>query len=175
VAARPRRLSVTEIETWMRDPYAIYARHVLRLTALDSLDADPGAAERGRLVHSALDRFVKVHPGALPADAEARLLAIGEEVFGTALSRPGVWAFWWPRFTRIARWVVAQERRRRPELVASYGELSGRLALAGPAGAFAVLCKADRIDRRADGGVMVIDFKSGVVACTSDVEVGLAL
>src|SRR5439155_2916890 len=67
VAARPRRLSVTEIETWMRDPYAIYARHVLRLTALDPLDADPGAAERGRLVHSALDRFVKVHPGALPA------------------------------------------------------------------------------------------------------------
>ena len=28
VAARPRRLSVTEIETWLRDPYAIYARHV---------------------------------------------------------------------------------------------------------------------------------------------------
>jgi ATP-dependent helicase/nuclease subunit B len=30
VAARPRSLSVTEIKTLIRDPYAIYARHVLR-------------------------------------------------------------------------------------------------------------------------------------------------
>ena len=49
VAARPRTLSVTEIETWRRDPYAIYARHILRLKPLDPLDAEPGAAERGTL------------------------------------------------------------------------------------------------------------------------------
>ncbi len=174
VAARPRRLSVTEIETWMRDPYAVYARHVLRLTSLDPLDADPGAAERGRLVHSALDCFVKNHPGALPEDAESRLLTIGEEVFGTALSRPGVWAFWWPRFTRVARWFVAHERQRRTELVGSYGELSGRLVLAGPAGAFELVCKADRIDRRADGGLIIIDYKTGVAPSAGDVEDGYA-
>jgi ATP-dependent helicase/nuclease subunit B len=174
VVARPRRLSVTEIETWMRDPYAIYARHVLRLRALDALDADPGAAERGQLVHRALDRFVKDHPGALPADAEARLLAIGEEVFGSALSRPGVWAFWWPRFTRVARWFIALERQRREDLVASHGELPGRLVLAGPAGPFELVCKADRIDRRTDGGLTLIDYKTGVVPSARDVEDGFA-
>ena len=31
--ARPTSLSVTEIETWLRDPYSIYARHILRLAA----------------------------------------------------------------------------------------------------------------------------------------------
>ena len=31
---RPRRLSVTAIETWLRDPYAIHARHILKLEAL---------------------------------------------------------------------------------------------------------------------------------------------
>ena len=45
LGARPRRLSVTQVETWMRDPYAIYARHVLRLRALEPIDADPGAAD----------------------------------------------------------------------------------------------------------------------------------
>jgi ATP-dependent helicase/nuclease subunit B len=110
----------------------------------------------------------------LPADAEARLLAIGEEVFGTALSRPGVWAFWWPRFTRVARWFIALERQRRKDLVGSHGELLGRLALAGPAGPFELVCKADRIDRRADGGLVLIDYKTGAVPSARDVEDGFA-
>jgi ATP-dependent helicase/nuclease subunit B len=174
VAARPRRLSVTEIETWMRDPYAIYARHVLRLRPLDPLDADPGAAERGQLVHRALDLFVKRYPASLPADAEARLVAIGEEVFGAALSRPGVWAFWWPRFLRVARWFTALESVRRGALAASHGEVSGRLVIAAPAGPFELVCKADRIDRRGDGGLIVIDYKTGALPRRGDVALGFS-
>jgi hypothetical protein len=34
---------VTRIETWMRDPYDLYAERILKLTALDDLDSDPGA------------------------------------------------------------------------------------------------------------------------------------
>ena len=174
VTARPRRLSVTEIETWMRDPYAIYARHVLRLKALDPLDADPGAAERGQLVHRALDRFVKTYPGAPQTDAEARLVAIGEEVFGAALSRPGVWAFWWPRFLRIARWFTALDAKRHGDLVESLGEISGRLVVDAPAGPFELVCKADRIDRRGDGGLVVIDYKTGALPKRRDVRLGFA-
>ena len=67
VETRPRRLSVTAIETWLRDPYAIYARHILELDPLDPLDADPGAAERGLFIHKALGTFVKRFPRELPA------------------------------------------------------------------------------------------------------------
>jgi ATP-dependent helicase/nuclease subunit B len=174
VATRPRRLSVTEIETWMRDPYAIYARHVLRLRALDPLDADPGAAERGLLVHRALDLFVKRHAGAMPQDAEARLAAIGEEVFGPTLSRPGVWAFWWPRFLRIAHWFVAREAMRRSTIAGSHSEVQGGLMVTGPAGPFELVCKADRIDRRHDGALIVIDYKTGALPRRGDVDLGFA-
>ena len=48
--ARPDRLSVTDVETLVRDPYAIYAKRILSLSALDTLDADPGAADRGSIL-----------------------------------------------------------------------------------------------------------------------------
>ena len=64
----------------MRDPYAIYARHILGLEALDPLDAEPGAADRGIALHDALDEFLQAHPaGLLPADALARVRGAGRE------------------------------------------------------------------------------------------------
>ncbi len=174
VAARPRRLSVTQVETWMRDPYGIYARHILRLAALDEIDADPGAADRGTAIHEALDRFVREFGGVLPDDAYERLLAYGREAFGEALARPGVAAFWWPRFARIADWFLAEERRRRETLVTLGTEIKGTMNLPGPAGDFTLVAKADRIDRLADGRLAIIDYKTGATPKKADVETGYA-
>lgn len=174
VPARPRRLSVTEIETWMRDPYAVYAKHVLGLRALDPIDADPGAAEYGSLVHKAIERFVVENPGTLPADSEARLTAIGEEVFAEALARPGLWAFWWPRFQSVARWLVAHERARRPEVARILCEIKGELEVAAPAGPFLLHARADRIDVLNDGTLALIDYKTGQPPSAREVAAGYA-
>src|SRR5690606_25497090 len=99
---RPRRLSVTQVQTWMRDPYAIYARHILKLKPLDPIDADPGAAEKGTIIHAILDRFLKLHPRELPDNAFDVLRALGEAEFGTLMAVPTVRAFWWPRFLHVA-------------------------------------------------------------------------
>jgi ATP-dependent helicase/nuclease subunit B len=174
VGLRPRTLPVTEIETWMRDPYAIYARHVLGLKPLDPLDADPGVAERGVLIHQALDAFVKRWPEALPPDPLAALLTVGRSVFGEALARPGVWAFWWPRFERIARWFVEIEADRRALLDRSWTERKGRMLLPGPAGDFTLTAKADRIDQFEEHGLAVIDYKTGRLPSKEEVALGFA-
>lgn len=174
VAARPRRLSVTAIETWRRDPYAIYARHVLKLEKLDPIDADPGAADRGIIIHAALAEFVRQHPAELPADALDRLLAIGRRRFGAWLSRPGIWAFWWPRFQAIARWFVAHETEWRRMAAPVATEVRGALALGAGAREFTLSAHADRIDRLADGTLAIIDYKTGGVPGDSDVLAGFA-
>ena len=163
VTARPRRLSVTKIETWIADPYAIYAREILRLRPLDPVDADPSAAERGIIIHRILEAFVRKHPDALPPNAEARLLALGRAHFEAAGARPGVLAFWWPRFERIARWFVDTERTRRPAALPLATEVEGVLDLEGPAGLFRLTAKADRIDRTKAGALEIIDYKTGGV------------
>jgi ATP-dependent helicase/nuclease subunit B len=165
---------VTQIETWLRDPYAIYARHILGLKPLDELDADPGRAELGTIIHQALDEFVRCFPRELTADAESDLLRIGREQFGPFLSRPGAWAFWWPRFERIARWLVAEERAHRSSIAESLSECEGHWTLSSPGGPFTITAKADRIDRLTDGGLLVVDYKTGAVPSTKTVQAGFA-
>jgi len=175
LAARPRQLSVTQIETWLGDPYAIYARHILQLKALDELDADPGRADLGIRIHAVLAEFVRRFPQALPDDPLAELLAIGQRHFADVLSRPGAWAFWWPRFERIARWLVKEESAHRAATIASFGELKGSLTLRGfPAGPFELTATADRIDRLISGEFLVIDYKTGSVPTKAAISAGFA-
>jgi ATP-dependent helicase/nuclease subunit B len=172
LAARPRKLSVTEIETWRRDPYAIYAKHVLRLRALDPLDADPGAADRGIIIHEALGNFLQAYPQQLPADALEKLLVLGQQSFAPLLDRPGVWAFWWPRYRRIAEWIAAMEAERRPLLENILAEIDGRMIVDAAAGPFEIVGRADRIEHRRDGKVAIIDYKTGSVPQAGDLNEG---
>jgi ATP-dependent helicase/nuclease subunit B len=174
VEARPRELSVTRIETWMGDPYALYAREILRLRPLDPLDADPGAAERGTLVHEALEKFLRAHPRDLPADALEQLREIGAEVFHPIRAKPGAYAFWWPRFLRVAGWFLGEERARRAEIAESFVEIDGRLQFNAPGGRFTLIAKADRIDRRQDGSLEIIDYKTGTPPNKKRVDRGFA-
>ncbi len=172
VAARPRRLSVTGVETWMRDPYAIYARHILGLDALDPIDADAGAAQYGELVHAALEQFLNAYPAELPLDAEQRLLTIGQAALEGA--RPGLRAFWQPRFASAAAWVVARERERRGAVLRCRAEVTGTLDLSGPAGPFRLQARADRIDLLKDGSLSLIDYKTGAPPSKKEVAAGFA-
>ncbi len=174
LAARPRRLSVTQVETWLGDPYAIYARHILNLRALDELDADPGRADLGIRIHEALAEFVHRYPRELPGDAAERLLMIGRKAFGPVLSRPGAWAFWWPRFERIVRWLVAEEETHRVAIVESSSECDGLLTLHGPGGPFELTATADRIDRLTSGGFLLVDYKTGAVPTRRRIQAGFA-
>jgi ATP-dependent helicase/nuclease subunit B len=175
LAARPRKLSVTQVETWLGDPYAIYARHILGLKALEEVDADPGRTDLGTRIHQALADFVGRFPRELPADAVAELLAAGRERFGSLLSRPGAWAFWWPRFERIVHWLVQEERAHRAETTDCLAECSGSLVLRGlPGGPFELTAQADRIDRLRSGEFLVIDYKTGAVPTNRAIETGFA-
>jgi ATP-dependent helicase/nuclease subunit B len=174
VAARPRRLSVTQIETWMRDPYAIYARHILKLRELDPIDAAPDHADYGTIIHRILDEFIRQHPQNLPFDAYEQLSALGAEKFAERSVPPGVRAFWWPRFLRIARWIADTEPERRNGLVDIASEVTGEMSIDGPAGPFRVTAIADRIDRMDDGSLQIFDYKTGTVPKATEVIAGFA-
>ena len=172
---RPRRLSVTEIETWLRDPYAIYARHVLHLAALEPLDQTTDAADYGSLVHAALHRFFGEIGTHWPPDAVERLRNAMDRALREAGLREALAAWWTPRLQRIAEWVAQTEAIRRamhaPSLVKT--EVSGTWELARPGGLFRLAGRADRIERHA-GGLAILDYKTGTPPSQKEVDAGLA-
>lgn len=170
VALRPRELSVTEMETWRRDPYAIYARHILRLRPLDPLDAAVGPLEKGTIVHKALEIFVANFPGELPEDAAGQLIAIGDTLFREEKIPTAVLSIWKPRFAHAAQWFVSQERNRRGAILRSHLEIEGLLVVPGPAGDFTLRGRADRIDILRSGGAAILDYKTGSVPTDKQVK-----
>jgi ATP-dependent helicase/nuclease subunit B len=158
--ARPRKLSVTEIETWLRDPYAIYAKHVLRLKPWDPLDAPIGPLERGQALHKALELYKRRFP-APPDDAVAQLMTIADQVFEELAIPKAMLSVWRPRFECAARWFAGFERERAGDIAQSKLEIRGERKLDAPGGAFTLRGVADRIDILQNGHAAILDYKSG--------------
>ncbi|MGE0503288.1 MAG: double-strand break repair protein AddB [Rhizobiaceae bacterium] len=160
IAARPKDFSITEIETLRRDPYAVYARRVLRLEAVEPLVADPSAADRGALFHDILHRFVAGGADPHAADAAERLVEAGRQAFAEAGLPADVEAVWWPRFLSLAPNLIAWEHDQRRDVVARLAEVRAGQTPVGATGA-TLRGYADRIDLLPAGHADILDYKTG--------------
>lgn len=172
-SARPTRLSVTEIEHWLRDPYTIYAKHVLRLVPIDPVDTPPGARDRGTMIHGAVGDFTERFAADLPSDAIGELIRLGRERFAPLEDYEEAKAFWWPRFERVTRWFINWERQRRAGLSAVHAEKKGELEISAGKRKFLLTTRADRIEQRADGTFAVLDYKTGTPPSDKQVRSGI--
>ncbi len=168
--ARPRRLSVSRIETLIHDPYAIYAQKILRLEPLEGFGQTPDAAMKGERIHDALARFAARWDKAFDGQAHAALLETGAEVFADLRAFPQVYGFWWPRFQRISDWYIAWEQARDADIAARLIEQSGAYTFDVDGRAFTLTARADRIDVTNNGAVSILDFKTGRIPSLAQVQ-----
>jgi len=174
-ATRPQRLSVTAIEDWLRDPYTIYAKHILRLEALDPVDMPLSAADRGSAIHDAIGEFTKQFAAKLPDQAAEMLRQIGTRHFAPLMERPEARALWWPRFQRIATWFAEWESARREHIDGIEAEIMGEITIPlDNDRSFRLIARADRIERRHDGSYAILDYKTGQPPTGKQVRMGLS-
>ncbi len=174
LAARPQRLSVTRIETLIRDPYAIYANSVLRLEPLADISAKPDAALRGTLFHNVIGEFFAQYPKTLPANALDELVALGRLQFLPYQDNPEIMSFWWSRFLRLATWLVENESLLRRDAERVVAEVDGSMELQIGPTRFTLSARADRIDVLSDGMARIIDFKTGEPPGSKEVDAGFS-
>jgi len=174
VDARPKRISVSRVETLIRDPYAIYADAVLKLKPLPNIAAAPDAALRGTLFHKVIGDFFTLYPKALPGDAVEKFIALGEEVFRPFRNDPEIMGFWWARFQRLARWIVENEVFLRSDVAEVIAEVKGSLPLKIGEADFTLSGRADRIDIFSDGRARIVDFKTGAIPSGPKIKEGFS-
>ena len=159
--ARPKALSVTEIKRLIRDPYAIYAKHTLRLRPMNPLVQSPDAPVRGVILHEIMERFVKIASADTKSLTKATLLDVARTVLEQRAPWPAARAMWLARIERIADWFIAQEEMRQSFSSPVAFEKAAKGTHVFPDLGFTLTGYADRIDRSDDGDALIYDYKTG--------------
>jgi ATP-dependent helicase/nuclease subunit B len=159
--ARPGYYSVSRVEKLIHDPYAVYADAVLKLKPLDQLDTEPGAAERGQLVHAIVETFCKQYPGAMPENAEEILQDIAIRLIPEYAPDPALCALWLPQVRRMMVWFCELETELRHNIAQQHTELRGEQSFMVGDREISLTARADRIDQLDTGGLRIVDYKTG--------------
>ncbi|MFN3726878.1 MAG: double-strand break repair protein AddB [Allosphingosinicella sp.] len=164
---RPRILYVTDVDRLKADPYAFYAKRMLRLSSLDPADADPTPAWRGSAVHKVLQDWMEeddCDPARLRPRAEALLDDPGVH--------PMLHALWQPRLMEAIDFIAAEMAKGRDSgRKPMKAEIEGKAEIAG----IELRGIADRIDRCGEDVLAVVDYKTGKPPSRKAVDEGFSL
>lgn len=172
---RPLTYSVTDLELLRRDPYSFYAKRILQLKKLESLDQELEARDFGQYVHQALDLFQKQRCG----DDPMTLMRCGHLVFQPIIDDAFVQQFWWPRFEQIVVWLEEQWSKRedhRDFQVFTEQEFHHSFEIDKDGKKKLVLLKTivDRLEIDEHGHVWILDYKTGILPTQKDIYNGFS-
>jgi ATP-dependent helicase/nuclease subunit B len=164
---RPTRISVTSVDRLKADPFAFYASSILKLRTEDAVDADHTARWKGEAVHKVFEEWLQ-HDDCDPDKLRSR----AEQLLGNEAIHPMLRALWAPRLLEAIDWIAELERTNRTQGRRPLkAEITGEAPLQG----IAVHGRVDRIDRLPDGGLAIVDYKTGKPPSKKAIEAGFAL
>lgn len=174
IALRPRQIAVTSIDKLFSDPFTIYARYVLRLKPLQSVDAEPESSDFGQLTHRAIEHLTQHWNETATPATEARLEQIANQALHSLAARPNINLFWRMRLMNGLRFVNRKEAKRRLMPMQVEPEQKIVATIPTPAGGMALDGRIDRIEPGANGAV-IVDYKTGTIPSKKAVQNGQAL
>ncbi|HLD87733.1 MAG TPA: PD-(D/E)XK nuclease family protein [Candidatus Omnitrophota bacterium] len=160
--------SATSVNTYVRNPHEFYFKYVLGLKEKDDLLDDPDGKHVGIFVHALLEEAFRRFKGKKPVLNAAfgryfrGLFEIRfEQTFGGAVASD---AFLMKEVLSARLQRFLQQEARRCECVDQvlYLERTFEDVMDLPCGPVKFVYRVDRVDRVADGTIMIIDYKTGV-------------
>jgi ATP-dependent helicase/nuclease subunit B len=162
---KPKRLAVTHIELLIRNPYAFYARKILRLYPLDEIMKQPDFADFGNFIHKVFEKY---------SQDKRDIILLGKKILQDYNYSNFTKNLWWPKFLNIATEFVKFEEERAPKLEKICAEIEGKWNINISGDVLTLTAKADRIEVTKDHKINILDYKTGAAPSKKDVSLGLA-
>lgn len=178
----PLEISATAHQRLVDCPYQFFAHACLGLRAEQAPDEDPDRSDYGQRVHRILEAFTQRVKEPLPPpfgspvnsanreQAQARLREIAAAVFAPDLQSRALAHVWVNEFEAamplLLDWLSARAAREVHAEVQYRRDFAEGRSLGG---------KADRVETRADGSLVLVDYKTGQPPRRSEVEAGEAV
>lgn len=166
----PRKISATQIEKTLDNPYEYYAKEILRLYEINGLEQEDEVLDYGNFIHEVIEKFTNLHQFNKQEISINNLTDIAAKTYQKYQASGLGDLTWLSRITSFAPWFCEIEKAKAPLIERVYSEIKGELELKIKGQKFRVKAKLDRIELYKNGYIKIVDFKTGSLATPSEVK-----
>jgi ATP-dependent helicase/nuclease subunit B len=172
----PSRISVTDVEMLMRNPYGFYAKKILKLRKQEDIITPPTLAEFGSFIHKVIEEYTREYncEGQKASNMLKDILSISANILSNTTLPSITKKIWQNKFVAIAKDFIEFDIERRSEVEKIYTEIKGEMSLQAGEQKITITAIADRIEIDREGRAIILDYKTGTLSSTNDVLKGLS-
>lgn len=169
----PSRISATDIEMLIRNPYGFYAKKILGLKKKLNFSADVQASEFGNFIHKVIEHYCKSY-SRLNDNKLACITNISRQILSDSILPTYTKKIWHTRLTAIAHEFIIFDKERKRHTKSLHFETKGEMMLDICGHKISITSIADRIEIDLSGSATILDYKTGTLPSKQDVMSGLS-
>jgi ATP-dependent helicase/nuclease subunit B len=170
----PPKISATNIEMLIRNPYGFYAKNILGLRKLDNIFDKKSLSKFGNFIHKIIEKYTLEFDIKISNKYE-QILAIGHFIAKEKYTDDNMVNLWWPKFMAIAREFIEFDLERRENSIHVAPEIYGEMPLRIGNSSILITAIADRIDIQKNGRIHILDYKTGTLPTKADITQGISV
>ncbi|ABV73609.1 hypothetical protein A1E_03370 [Rickettsia canadensis str. McKiel] len=174
----PTTLSVTDIETLIRNPYGFYAKKILGLRKKDNIWEEPKISDFGNFIHNVLEEYSKNYDKQYMnlnlLDKQNALINIGNHILYSTILPIYTKKAWQIKLVAFSKAFILFDIERRKNCKEIYFEIKGELRLNIAGQDIKIIGIADRIEISKSNNITILDYKTGTIPTKKEIELGLS-
>jgi ATP-dependent helicase/nuclease subunit B len=162
ISKRPNKISLTDIDKIVLNPYQYFVAYILNLRKLNDLGIFNESSEYGNYLHKIMKNFADIHNGDVHKITPENLSKTIQDQTDKAKERSLFNDIWLPKVNQLIPDIINSEKLLSKDVLRIFAEEPTLAEIKLPSGnKFYIKTRADRIELLKNGNIRVIDIKTG--------------
>lgn len=171
LAMRPTKMALTDVGPWLLNPYEVYAKYILKLRPLPSIESEDISLRFGIMIHSLLAELLPLYRGS-GKNIETLEPALVKSHIRKYFPAPAEARYYKEKAERICQWVKKRLTLEEDIWQKDFLEIKGALTLSSPKAHLTIEGRADRLTLEKNGTLHIIDYKTGTLPSLRKIQWG---